>query len=836
MLPDTTPQSRTRSLFRSPRMGLFLLLCFHLGANIWWLNADNHAIRTDEETHMIMARDYYNAFFPRVGDRSLSARLHAASGISTDVGNPLHPPLLHVAGAVLTRVIGYGVDRLAFVNTLAFLAAVVGLYLLVRRFLDGWEAFFAALVFSFTPMVYAASRYFMTDFLSMALVIWAMYALARSRGFTSLRWSVLFAVLNGLAILARTTVVLYYFIPALVVFAAGAYFVFRHGEDRRFSVQAAASLVANALLVVIVTAAVCGPWYAMHGRQFYQYWMKSDKGAALAVVRYETPGTGDSDVARRDANAPGPETATSSESGAAEAEQGAAAAAAGQTPQAGGESGEPGQWRLFLQRRVPWIRYPVFVINNGVFLPMFGMFLLGAAVCACCRRFRRSAEAWLLLCWVLGAYVLLTLVLSFATARYALQALPALAVVSAFPVLALPKGWLRIAAQLLFTAVLLFQYGNLTVHAYGGAAELKVPVSPDPEFQEIYDDHGLYVYKPVLHGSFSYGRMRAPMKENFKDRLFFSMLKAEQERPYYGIEANYVRLNIRGMTLDEEHFWLDSPNANPFRRKDVPAELTPYRNLRSCGWGREIENILPVLPLVDYVAYTTEGITPEKEQAWLNALGEQGYELVERFHEERFGMVPARYFGLLARNTTESLPAARTPEAFQALELEDLYKVRHSAIFRGLAPDAQTALAGQMRARLEQLGSSVPLKDHVDFYNAGVEHDRDDVYKFTLVLYNRQAMPIDYRVLLQGRVSPENMAIHFNDRTGREYEFQLGVDPAPPTRLWPENEVVMLRFLVDMFPVPCQVRVALYEPGGSIRGNIINLGRVDFAALRHAGP
>ena len=207
-----------------------------------------------------------------------------------------------------------------------------------------------------------------------------------------------------------------------------------------------------------------------------------------------------------------------------------------------------------------------------------------------------------------------------------------------------------------------FQYGNLTVHAYGDTAELKIAVYPDRKFQDIYDDHGLYVYKPVLHGSFSYGCMQAPMKENFKDRLFFAMLRTEQERPYHGIEANYMRLNMRGMTLDEEHFWLDSPVSRPFLRKDIPPELAPYRNLRSCGWGRDLESILPALGLVDYIVYTTEAITPAQERAWLDALVARGYEQVERFHEERYGMIPARDFGLLARKVTESLPEARTAE------------------------------------------------------------------------------------------------------------------------------------------------------------------------------
>lgn len=811
--------SNIAGLFASPRLWLFFLLCFHCCANIWWLKTDNHAIRTDEETHMIMARDYYDALFPRVGDRSLAARVRAVGAIRTDVGNPMHPPLLHILGALLARVVGYSVDVFAFVNTLAFLAALAGVYLFGRYFLEAREAFFATLVFSFTPMVYAASRYFMTDFLSMALIVWIMYTLVRCNGFTRLGWSIAFAVLNGLALLTRTTAVLYYFFPALAVFAGGIWLVFRHGEERRFSLEAAASLLANAMIVVILSAAVCAPWYLVHGRQFYAYWMQpaaSGKSAALAVLRYEPEAAGDAgkEAVAQTSASDGNENNKQAEDRVSE------------------KTSAGGKWRLALQRRIPWVRYPVFVINNAVFLPMFCLFLIGVPVSLICRRFRKNRFTRLLLYWVFGSYVLLTLLLSFATPRYALQTLPAFAMISVLPLMALPKGLLRRCFQALYVFVLLFQFGNLTVQAYTFAPEIKVPVYVDREFQQVYDDHGLYIYKPTLHGSFSYARMQAPTQENYKDRLFFAMLREERKMPYYGIEANYVRLNMRGMLLEQEHFWLDNGAPNPFRRKDIPPELAPYRNLRNCGWGKELEEIQPILGMTDYVVYTTEDITEEKERVWLDALAADGFSLVERFKEDRFGMVPARYFGLLAHAPRKALHEAKTPDEIKALDLEDLYRLRHSAAFSRLAPETRDILIAEMCLRLERGGTSVPLKDHVDFYNARVEHEQGDVYCITLFLYNRRAMAVDYRFLLKGHISPEVMALYFQDTTGSPYEYQLSAEPMPPTRMWPENEPVIVHFLAGLHPVPSQLSIALHEPGGAISGNIINLGGVDLAGIR----
>ena len=831
MTPPTpsrdTALARVWSFLCAPRGWLALLLLFHLCANIWWLWADNHAIRTDEETHMIMAREYYNALFPRYGERGPGARLDALLRIKTEVGNPVHPPLLHLAGALLVRAVGYSVDRLAFVNTLAFLAALVGVYLFAGRFIGEADAFFATLVFSFTPMVYVSSRYFMTDFLSMALVVWVMYALVRTGGFSRTGWSAVYGLLNGLALLARTTVVLYYFLPSLAVFIAGAATLTVLRGDAPFNRRAAIRLAANALLVLVITVAVAGPWYAAHGGAFYQYWMKPDQGGAgapIALVRETPPSVpAEADTA---ASATEPRPAAP----AAEPSPAAPAAAEPAPDTAPRETSGSGRWVPV--RRVPWVRYPVFVINNAVFLPMFVLFLLGMAVCVACKRFRKSPVAWLLLLWVLGAYAMLTLALSFGTPRYALQALPALAILSALPVLALPRSGVRLAARVLYCGLLLFQFGNLSVRAYGPLAGVKLPVYVDREFQEVYDDHGLYFWKSMLHGSFSYGRMQAPMNDNYKDRLFFAMLEEEQKRPFHGIAANYARLNIRGMMLEEQHFWLDGSHINPFRRKDIPPSLTPWRNFRQYGWGRTLDEILPALGLVDYVAYTTEQVAPEQEQEWLRVLEDNGFELVLRFHEERFGRVPARYFGLLARRPEEALPEPASPEAVRELDIDDLYKVRHSAVYRRLAPELRDLVAARIKEMAEERRPGLPLNDHAEYLLARVAHDRDDIYIFRIYLFSRSPRLAEYRALLQGRVAPEVMAAYLNDHSGQWQEFQLLSEPTPSPPLWPEDDLVLLRFPVSMMPMPCQMRFALYVPDVGIQGNIINLGEVDFSRIR----
>ncbi len=814
-----------RFLWASPRGWLLLLLCFHLCANIWWLRADNHAISTDEETHMIMARDYYKALFPHVGDQGLGARLAALGRIKADVGNPVHPPLLHIAGALLARVLGYGVDRMAFANTLAFLAAIIGVYLLTRLFLEEKEAFFAALVFSLTPMVYASSRYFMTDFLSMALVVWVMYALLKSNWFADTKWAALFGLMNGLALMTRTMAVLYYFLPSLLVFGAAVIFLFKRKEGAwRFNQMGLAKLALNSLIVIIITLALCSPWYVAHGEQFYRHWMKPQKGGAgspIAILAYDkTEREEEPALSKKDKKEKGiVEDATAHGESDEEPESGA------ETP--AGRAGEG--WRLRLNRQVGWIRYPVFVINNAVFLPMFLMCLLGMGVVLASSRFRGRFAAWALLSWLLGSYVLLTLVLNFGTPRYTMQALPALAVLSALPVLALPEGTLHRGAQVLYLLVLVFQYGNLTVHAYGHFADARLPVILDKKYQAVYNDPGLFLYKPILHASSAYGQMQAPMKENFKDRLFFSMLKAEQERPFYGIEAPYARLNIRGMILDEEHFWLDGNGGNPFRRNDIPPELAPYRNFRHYGWGKDMESILPVIGLVDYVAYTTEDIAAEKDREWQRILEEKGFEIIDRFHEPRFGMVKAKDFVLAARKPERPLPPADTEEHIWKLSLEQLYQVRYSGLFPRLAPDLQQSLTSRMNALFEDVGTPIPLNESVEFRGASTSRNRDKGYLLSFILYIRKPVTINYRMLFRGIVEPQFMASHFNASNNQAGLFRWNFDPTPAPRQWPENEFVILRFPMDVPPIPYHLSFAFYTADEGVWGDAVDLGIIDFS-------
>ena len=187
-----------------------LLLCLaalHVLANLWWLQADNHTIRTDEEGHMHFAREFHEVLFVQDFPDPVR-RLIAASQIRP--GIPAHPPLFHLMGAVMIQIFGYSTDTIAATSTVFFVLLLVGCFCLARSFLDPWQSLFAVFVVSMTPIIFASSRFYMTDYGTAAFVIWSLFALVKSRGLRHPGWVFAFAVLSGLGILTRTVTFAYF--------------------------------------------------------------------------------------------------------------------------------------------------------------------------------------------------------------------------------------------------------------------------------------------------------------------------------------------------------------------------------------------------------------------------------------------------------------------------------------------------------------------------------------------------------------------------------------------------------------------------------------------------
>jgi 4-amino-4-deoxy-L-arabinose transferase-like glycosyltransferase len=823
MLKELSRQTkRLRPLWKrseAPWAGLALLLLFHLCANVWWLAADNHPIRTDEETHMLMARTYYEAMFlSQNGPQSLLDRIIAVSRI--EPGNPAHPPLLHIAGAVMVALFGYSPEVLAGTNTVMFLLTLLGCFLIARQFLGPWPSLFSTFVVSFTPITFAASRYFMTDYVSMALVVWCVYALIRSDRFLDTPWVFVFAILNGLGFLARITTFLYYAVPCALVLYQGGRAALRRDDKRLPGWAMLRRWAFNVTLTAVVSTGLFGPWYFRHVERFSTYWIEEHRpgsGGPLALAE-----SGDGQLVAPAGQKKGQEEAKAKPAAAAPA----VPARQGLIPKLLAQVVRP---------TVPWKRYPLFVLNNGTFMALFLAGLWGVTVPLRRREYRNLTVASLLL-WLMGSWVLLTLLMSFSTARYALQAIPAFSMLAALAVLSIRAPRERRVVMWALSGALLFQYGNLTVHAYGPLAQVRLPLLPDAKMQLEYDDPGLYIYKERLTLGFSYARLSAPVHENFKDRIFLALLRAEKNRPLrQGEHANYLRLNMRGMVFDEQHYWPDGAKPNPYRRQDIPPDLMPVRRLRSVGWGSTPKDIATLLNVADYVVYSIEANRTEEEADWQAFLTRNNYELVDRFQTERFGRVPARSYAVFSKRQEGTIVAIQSREDINKLSLYEIYGFKNSSEFLRAPESVQAYVKDRFNQMAAVSGKAHSINQYVSFITAAVNHERGAWYKFQFVFRVDKALPDNYRIFFHGKPADMDISYLPMDKRAQGY-VDWNFDPTPPTLEWPVGEYIIISHRINAERIPLWLKLGFFSRKEGYWGNSVQLGWVDFSKIQDQGP
>lgn len=245
--------------------GLICLIAFHFCANLWWLHVDNHAIRADEARHLLSARTHYEIL--RAPEKSLKERCVAMFGVAD-----IYPPFTHIAGAVMMRFVGTDTDSVTLVMVLAHASIIVAVWFLARSLWAPTQAFVATVVVSLLPLYCAASRYFSTDYLESAFVIWALVALIRSDGFRKAGWSCLFALCAGLGMLSRQTALIQCFGPAAATFIWAIYREFTCKEDRRgFRIG---RLFSTACVVVLLCVMIPALWYFPHYATMHGFWQR----------------------------------------------------------------------------------------------------------------------------------------------------------------------------------------------------------------------------------------------------------------------------------------------------------------------------------------------------------------------------------------------------------------------------------------------------------------------------------------------------------------------------------------------------------------------------------
>ena len=788
-----------------PLIGLYCLILFHVLINIWWLRVDNHPVRADEEVHMLMARQYFEAMYYDPGASMLDRVLEVAR---IPLQNPAHPPLLHVTGATFIAVFGYSVDIIAGANTLSFVLVLLGVFLILRKFLSPRESLFGTTVVSLTPLIFMASRFFMTDYLSLAIVVWAIYALIQSDQYRNTGWVFIFAILNGLGILCRATTFLYYFTPCMIVVALGLWLALKSsaGPVRR---TALGRWLLHCVMTLVVTVGIFSPWYFHHADAFIQSW----------TVDHQSQGPLAGLVPDWDAADPWvnwPRLAEVAHAAPAEGTQAA-----------------PTDSRLgkivnrLVHPQISWHDYLVHTINNGTFLVLFILGLAGIPIALWSRRFY-SMPVIIILAWLLGSYVLMTLLFKGSTARYTLQALPALSIFATLTILAIPRQDIRKICGALLLALLSFQFFNLSVHAAGPLKRIDLPIVLNQHIHDTYNDPGLVLYKHDLGIGEAYAHMEAPTARNFRDWTFLTLMEGEAKLGPLarGEYANYLRLGVRGMAFLEKHYW---PAPNAYKHPAIPVESLPKRKFRDDGYVLEVEHLEPKLDNADYVVMAVKSEEADKEARWRTYLQAHNYtQIGDTFTTLRGGLMPAKNYTVYQRNVEQDAVRIESVEDIAELNLDDLYTLKNHADYPRLDHLLREAAETHFLELVQTGNPAFPMSDAVDLISVNRSKVGEDLFEFQLIFKTKKKMTKDFRIYFHGRIADTTQLPQKYQAQGyQDWNF----NPAPPTSTWPEDDYVIITHRIDAKAMPWQFMFGFFRGGNDFEGNPVQMNLMDLGQL-----
>lgn len=824
-MSDEQVAHKSKALPRQEYLCIFLLLllmAFHFIINTWYISVDNHVIRTDEETHMITAREYYDALFVNEQDSALQYLIETAK---IRPSHPAHPPLLPILGALLGGLFGYGADIFTMVNSVMFMLLIVGCFLIAREFLPPWGALLAAFVASFTPSLFHASRFFMTDYPATVVTTWAVLALLKSNYFRNPTWVFVFACLTGVGILFRTVTFLYFIVPAALVAIVGLGQILWRWRKSNDGPSAFGKWLFNCVMTVIVCVGVFSPWYYHNLEHFYNYWVYEHQSAATGgpVTLTTAP------VAKKPK---APEKKPAAEKTAPAAVQKEAKPVVAETKATG----------VVLKRKLTWYRYPIQLINNNLFLVLSVLSAAGLVLALSLKRLR-SFPVLVVGVWIFGAYVLMTGLITFANARYAMPVVPACAILAAIPFVALPAGWFRRIAIAALAVVLLFQYYNLTFATFTPKPGLQISMYTPRDVRDPDREPGLVVYKDVLNYGYSYsglgaaaindfsawGEVNTVRECNYKDRLFFAMMNYEKKRrSATGNDALYIRLGreMRGMEFDERHFWRGTPYLRPDLKGD-PA-LAPQRRLRNIMLAPKLSAVETRLPDADYVVYAIDATAKAKEASWVAYLEDNGFERIENFTIEAFGWVPTRSYGVMARKEG-ALLVVETADDIHQLDVFQLYDMMNSENFETMSDTLQTLAHLRFESLLKAFPQEQRVNDHLTYVGTGITALANGRFRMRFVFRVDKEIEESWRIFFHGRTSADKLN-ELPERFRKQGYQDWNFNPQPPTNEWRAGSHVIVTNTIDPEPIPYSLKIGFFNYENEYYGNTIQLGQLDFGS------
>lgn len=780
---------------------LALLIAFHLWINLHWLRTDNHLVALDEAHHVDRSAAYDQALYSP-GKEGFFARALAALGIESP-----YPPLAHVAGALCMRFFGNTPDAAALSGSASLALLLLGVYLLARQGMAAHNAFLAALVTSFTPMIYGYSRLVMPDTLCVALVVWALFGLVKSDLFRKTGWTVLLGIATGLALLTKQTALLYLALPLAGAFLAG----FARAvmpvttppgvePQRRWP-----KVLSNGALCMLIVLSLCSWWYLKHLDFLYTWW-STQRGGAAGIFQ---PGV----AFRLEGVLPQametPETRIALDTALSQPVS---------TPiQAGAAYPFTSLLRPF---RLYWARYLLYFINEVAFLPLALVALAGIPMVFLKRN--RRVLLPLLFTWLAGTYLLLTGLFALNSPRFLCAIAPAAAMLAVLAFDAVPLLRLRRALWGLFLTVLALQFVNISLAPFGGARRVEIPVcAGEPEvFKQ--GNSGLTVYKDTINtGRYS---IHPPLVGQQATESVLEAMAAH--------EAARTAIDIR----DGAALWYQvvSPVIVPLgmdfyaKRRPLPPVSQAPRGEDAGGEGeaegKKEEEVPRRFAPIKAQSMTCEGTLPELAETryvilfqpladnFIQKLEEsvlfflrEGFESLYSRAADAYGAVPPGYIHVLARKDF--------PKPDDVKDLFDLYDM--------LDRDGKTyLLAEEDRTRLEQRYAEEvlrytevrPLNDQVNLLGFHVKAVAENWFLVRLIVHAAETPGEDLRVWMRAtprEVEKKDMFPVQQVQPFLTWDFS----PEPPSTSWKRNQALVLTRPVMAHPLHYQVKIGLYDPG-----------------------
>jgi hypothetical protein len=183
---------------------LIAILClFHLTTNLIWINLNSLPFPWDQAGHTIISYKFVD-FFQGRGD-SPFLRI-----------SDYYPPFTHLIVAFLMLIFGRIPNIGPTVVTFFFISSIAFLYLYTIELSKNRKlAFIAALFYSFLPVNYNLSRYFLLEIPLVAMLLGSLYFLEKTQNFQNRKNVAIFSVFAGLSIFIKWTAIIYLLIPVL---------------------------------------------------------------------------------------------------------------------------------------------------------------------------------------------------------------------------------------------------------------------------------------------------------------------------------------------------------------------------------------------------------------------------------------------------------------------------------------------------------------------------------------------------------------------------------------------------------------------------------------------